>query len=125
MFVANLVFSVGNTILYNLIGADDNAQCIALGRSAVCRPRAVDGRQVYHGFVRGVHRSGVDRVAPDGLDHDASHDAVAPRAPLSQDTLPSPLPIGSLTKYYYSYCTTSDVYGTPVSTSVSTTVVRQ
>ena len=36
---------------------------------------------------------------------------------VSQDTLPSPLPIGCLTKYYYSYCTTSDVYGTPVSTS--------
>ena len=29
-----------------------------------------------------------------------------------QDTLPSLLAIGSLTKYYYSYCTTSDVYYT-------------
>ena len=27
---------------------------------------------------------------------------------LSQDTLPSPLPIGSLSQYYYTYCTTSD-----------------
>ena len=44
---------------------------------------------------------------------------------LSQDTLPSPLPIASLSKHYYSYCTTSDVYGTPVSvtTTVNTTVV--
>jgi len=31
---------------------------------------------------------------------------------LSQDTLPSPLPIASLSKCYYSYCTTSDVYYT-------------
>ena len=41
---------------------------------------------------------------------------------LSQDTLPSPLAIGSLTKYYYSYCTTSNVYTTPVSTSVNTVI---
>ena len=42
-------------------------------------------------------------------------------AAVSQDTSPSPLPIASLSKCYYSYCTTSDVYTTPV----STTVVRQ
>ena len=41
---------------------------------------------------------------------------------MSQDTLPSPLAIGCLTKYYYSYCTTSDVHGTPVSTTVNTTI---
>jgi len=41
---------------------------------------------------------------------------------MSQDTLPSPFPISSLSKYYYSYCTTSDVYCTPVCTTVSTTV---
>ena len=41
---------------------------------------------------------------------------------MSQDTLPSLLAIGSLTKYYYSYCTTSDVYTTPVSTSGNTVI---
>ena len=40
---------------------------------------------------------------------------------LSQDPLPSPLPIASLSKCYYSHCTTSDVYTTPVSTTVNTT----
>ena len=43
-------------------------------------------------------------------------------AVLSQDTLPSPLPIGSLSQYYYSHCTTSDVYGTPVTNTVNTAV---
>ena len=41
---------------------------------------------------------------------------------MSQDTLPSPLAIGCLTKYYYSHCATSDVYGTPVTTTVNTAV---
>ena len=41
---------------------------------------------------------------------------------LSQDTLPSPLAIGSLSQYYYSHCSTSDVYGTPVSTTIHTVV---
>ena len=36
---------------------------------------------------------------------------------LSQDTLPSPFLIGSLSQYYYSHCTTSDVYATPGATS--------
>ena len=44
------------------------------------------------------------------------------RVRVSQDTLPSPLHIGCLFQYYYSYCTTSDVYCTPVSTIVSSTV---
>ena len=39
-------------------------------------------------------------------------------SPLSQDTLPSPLPIASLSKCYYTYCTTSDVGGTPVCTTM-------
>ena len=47
----------------------------------------------------------------------------APR-PLSQDTLPSPLAIGCLTKYYSSHCATSDVYGTPVTAAVNTTIDR-
>ena len=41
---------------------------------------------------------------------------------LSQDTLPSPLPIASLSKCYYTHCTTSDVYTTPVSTTVNTVI---
>jgi len=41
---------------------------------------------------------------------------------MSQDTLPSPLPIASLSKCYYTHCTTSDVYTTPVSTTVDTAV---
>ena len=45
-----------------------------------------------------------------------------PLVPVSQDTLPSPLAIRVLTKHYYSYCTTSDVYTTPVSTTVNTAV---
>ena len=31
---------------------------------------------------------------------------------LSQDTLPSPLAIGCLTKYYYSHCNTPSTMGT-------------
>ena len=42
---------------------------------------------------------------------------------VSQDTLPSPFPIASLSKYDYSglvpRCSTSDVHSTPVSTAVS------
>ena len=38
---------------------------------------------------------------------------------MSQDTLPSPFPIRFLTKYYYRYCSTSDVYGTAVSAAVT------
>ena len=41
---------------------------------------------------------------------------------MSQDTLPSPLPIAFLSKCYYSYCATSDVYTTPVSITVNTAV---
>ena len=41
---------------------------------------------------------------------------------LSQDTLSSLFPVASLSKYYYRYCTTPDVHGTPVSTTVSTVV---
>ena len=33
---------------------------------------------------------------------------------VSQDTLPSPLPIASLSKCCHTHCTTSDVYTTPV-----------
>ena len=43
-----------------------------------------------------------------------------------QDTLPSPFPVASPSKYYYDYysglvtrCSRSDVYGTPLSTAVS------
>ena len=36
---------------------------------------------------------------------------------LSQDILSSLFPIASLSKYYYRYWTTSDVYGTPVNTN--------
>ena len=39
---------------------------------------------------------------------------------LSQDILSSLFPIGSLSKYYYIDCATSNVYGTPVSTTVDT-----
>ena len=46
--------------------------------------------------------------------------------PVSQDTLPSLLPIASLSKYYYSglvtRCSTSDVYGTGVDTTVDAAV---
>ena len=46
---------------------------------------------------------------------------VEPTQPaLSQDTLSSLFPITSLSKYYYRYWTTSDVYNTPVSTTVDT-----
>ena len=41
---------------------------------------------------------------------------------LSQDTLSSLFPIASLSKHYYSGLVTSDVYGTPVSTTLSTAV---
>ena len=39
---------------------------------------------------------------------------------LSQDTSPSPLAVGCLAKHCCSHCTTSDVYGTPVATTVNT-----
>ena len=38
---------------------------------------------------------------------------------LSQDTLPSPFPIASLSKYYYSGLVTSDVYGSEPCSSAS------
>ena len=80
------------------------------------------------------HRDGTGKVSCDtcrgpGCRADAANAAAEPRtedgldaAAVSQDTLPSPLPIASLSKCYYTYCTTSDVYTTPVSTTIDTAV---